>query len=63
MSIVEKAAKLLLHSPPGEVDDVFNDIRGIVSDDDALQEHIEGVLAESNMQHFLVVDVPDTDSK
>ncbi|ORX72939.1 hypothetical protein DL89DRAFT_290733 [Linderina pennispora] len=63
MSIVEKAAKLLLHSPPGEVDDVFNDIRGIVNDDEALQEHIEPVLAESNMQHFLVVEVPETESK
>ncbi|KAJ2162295.1 F-actin-capping protein subunit alpha [Coemansia sp. RSA 552] len=57
-SKIAKAASLLLHSPPGEVDDVFNDIRGIVGDDDALQEHIGAVLAESNMQEFLVVQVP-----
>ncbi|KAJ2781465.1 F-actin-capping protein subunit alpha [Coemansia interrupta] len=56
---IAKAAGLLLHSPPGEVDDVFNDIRGIVNDDEALQEKIEPVLAESNMQQFLVVEVPD----
>ncbi|KAJ2355173.1 F-actin-capping protein subunit alpha [Coemansia erecta] len=60
---IAKAASLLLHSPPGEVDDVFNDIRGIVNDDDALQEHIEPVLAESNMQQFLVVDVPSKQTK
>ncbi|KAI8320019.1 F-actin capping protein, alpha subunit [Martensiomyces pterosporus] len=59
---IAKAAKFLLHSPPGEVDDVFNDIRGIVNDDEALQEQIERVLAESNMQQFLVVDVPERDS-
>ncbi|KAJ1992028.1 F-actin-capping protein subunit alpha [Coemansia spiralis] len=60
---ISKAVSLLLSSPPGEVDDVFNDIRGIVNDDDALQEQIEPVLAESNMQQFLVVDVPDRESK
>ncbi|KAJ2759609.1 F-actin-capping protein subunit alpha, partial [Coemansia nantahalensis] len=57
-SKLAKAAGLLLHSPPGEVDDVFNDIRGIVGDDEALQSHIEPVLAESNMQQFLVAEVP-----
>ncbi|KAJ1830855.1 F-actin-capping protein subunit alpha [Coemansia sp. RSA 2711] len=62
-SKIAKAASLLLHSPPGEVDDVFNDIRGIVNDDDALHEHIEPVLAESNMQQFLVTTVPDSESK
>ncbi|KAJ2610153.1 F-actin-capping protein subunit alpha [Coemansia sp. RSA 1365] len=60
---IAKAASLLLQSPPGEVDDVFNDIRGIVNDDGALQEHIEPVLAESNMQQFLIVDVPERESK
>ncbi|PIA15349.1 capping protein muscle Z-line, alpha 1 [Coemansia reversa NRRL 1564] len=60
---IAKAASLLLQSPPGEVDDVFNDIRGIVNDDGALQEHIEPVLAESNMQQFLIVDVPERQSK
>ncbi|KAJ2131615.1 F-actin-capping protein subunit alpha [Coemansia sp. RSA 678] len=62
-SKIAKAASLLLHSPPGEVDDVFNDIRGIVNDDEALQEHIEPVLAESNMQQFLATTVPNTDSR
>ncbi|KAJ1887699.1 F-actin-capping protein subunit alpha [Kickxella alabastrina] len=59
---IAKAASFLLHSPPGEVDDVFNDIRGIVNDDDALQAQIEPVLAESNMQQFLVVEVPGQQS-
>ncbi|KAJ1730106.1 F-actin-capping protein subunit alpha [Coemansia biformis] len=62
-SKLAKAASLLLHSPPGEVDDVFNDIRGIVGDDEALQEHLEPVLAESNMQQFLVADVPERQSR
>ncbi|KAJ2721674.1 F-actin-capping protein subunit alpha [Coemansia sp. Benny D115] len=55
---IAKAARLLLHSPPGEVDDVFNDIRGIINDDEALQGHMDAVLVESNTQQFLVVDVP-----
>ncbi|KAJ1731464.1 F-actin-capping protein subunit alpha [Coemansia sp. Benny D160-2] len=60
---ISKAVQLLLSSPPGEVDDVFNDIRGIVNDDDALQEQIESVLAESNMQQFLVVEVPEKEGR
>ncbi|KAJ2742185.1 ATP-binding mismatch repair protein [Coemansia sp. BCRC 34301] len=59
---IAKAAGFLLHSPPGEVDDVFNDIRGLVNDDDALQQHIEPVLAESNMQQFLAAEVPEQQS-
>ncbi|KAI7831025.1 hypothetical protein BX661DRAFT_180511 [Kickxella alabastrina] len=51
---IAKAASFLLHSPPGEVDDVFNDIRGIVNDDDALQAQIE--------PQFLVVEVPGQQS-
>ncbi|KAJ2449365.1 F-actin-capping protein subunit alpha [Coemansia sp. RSA 2336] len=54
---VAKAAGLLLHSPPGEVDDVFNDIRGIVNDDAALQERIEPILAESNTQQFYIAEL------
>ncbi|KAJ2008543.1 F-actin-capping protein subunit alpha [Coemansia thaxteri] len=60
---IAKVAQFLLHSPPGEVDDVFNDIRGIVNDDDALQEQVGPVLAESNMQQFLSVEVPGQQSK
>ncbi|KAJ2850324.1 F-actin-capping protein subunit alpha [Coemansia brasiliensis] len=58
-----KAAGLLLHSPPGEVDDVFNDIRGIVNDDAALQEHIEPILAESNTQQFYIAELKNSQSK
>ncbi|KAJ2540067.1 F-actin-capping protein subunit alpha, partial [Coemansia sp. RSA 1933] len=60
---ISKAVKLILSSPPGEVDDVFNDIRGIVNDDVGLQEQVRAVLAESNMQQFLVVEVPERESK
>jgi len=28
----------LLQSPPGEINDVLNDVRAIVSDDEALQD-------------------------
>ncbi|KAJ2652703.1 F-actin-capping protein subunit alpha [Coemansia sp. RSA 1250] len=57
---IAKAAGLLLHSPPGEVDDVFNDIRGIVNDDAALQEYIEPILAESNTQQFYIAELKDS---
>ncbi|KAJ1964118.1 F-actin-capping protein subunit alpha [Dipsacomyces acuminosporus] len=59
---IAKVAKFLVHSPPGEVDDVFNDIRGIVNDDEALQDQILPALAESNMQQFLAVEVPEKES-
>ncbi|KIM43348.1 hypothetical protein M413DRAFT_444180 [Hebeloma cylindrosporum] len=57
---IRAAANFLLQSPPGEINDVLNDIRNIISDDDLLQEGIQPALREYNIEQFTVVDVPDT---
>ncbi|KAJ1679828.1 F-actin-capping protein subunit alpha [Spiromyces aspiralis] len=60
---IAKASAFLLSSPPGEEDDVFNDVRGLINDDKALQANIVPILAQLNKDRFLCVDVPDMDSK
>ncbi|KAF8158310.1 F-actin capping protein, alpha subunit [Crassisporium funariophilum] len=58
---IQAASSFLLQSPPGEINDVLNDIRNIISDDDLLQEGILPALREYNIEQFTVVDVPDSD--
>ncbi|CAA7261377.1 unnamed protein product [Cyclocybe aegerita] len=57
---IKAASNFLLQSPPGEINDVLNDIRNIISDDDLLQEGIQPVLRRYNIEQFTVVDVPET---
>ncbi|PPQ89676.1 hypothetical protein CVT25_013863 [Psilocybe cyanescens] len=57
---IRAASQFLLQSPPGEINDVLNDIRNIISDDELLQEGIQPALREYNIEQFTVVDVPDT---
>ncbi|KAF9468543.1 F-actin-capping protein subunit alpha [Collybia nuda] len=58
---IQTASSFLLQSPPGEINDVLNDIRNIISDDDLLQEGILPALKEYNITQFMTVDVPGTD--
>ncbi|PVU85884.1 hypothetical protein BB559_006772 [Furculomyces boomerangus] len=60
---IAKAAAFLKSSPPGEIDDVFNDIRGLVNDDVVLQEEIGSYLAECNKAQFYSVNLPNTETK
>ncbi|KIL67858.1 hypothetical protein M378DRAFT_185437 [Amanita muscaria Koide BX008] len=53
------AAQFLLQSPPGEINDVLNDIRTIIADDDLLQEESLPVLKKYNLEQFITVDVPN----
>ncbi|KAL1715415.1 F-actin-capping protein subunit alpha [Schizophyllum commune] len=55
---VEAASNFLLQSPPGEINDVLNDVRNIISDDDSLQDGIQSTLREYNLEQFITVDVP-----
>ncbi|KAF9481209.1 F-actin capping protein, alpha subunit [Pholiota conissans] len=57
---IQAASQFLLQSPPGEINDVLNDIRNIISDDELLQEGIQPALREYNIEQFTVVDVPET---
>ncbi|OMJ20511.1 F-actin-capping protein subunit alpha-1 [Smittium culicis] len=60
---VLKAGEFLKVSPPGEIDDVFNDIRGLVNDDLTLQQEIGPILSECNTSQFHSTTLPDSDSQ
>ncbi|KDQ62571.1 hypothetical protein JAAARDRAFT_464473 [Jaapia argillacea MUCL 33604] len=55
---IQAASKFLLQSPPGEINDVLNDVRNIISDDASLQEGVLPALQEYNLAQFIVADVP-----
>ncbi|CAL1712517.1 unnamed protein product [Somion occarium] len=52
------ASKFLLQSPPGQINDVLNDVRNIISDDESLQTGVLPALIEYNVTQFITVDVP-----
>ncbi|KAF8527514.1 F-actin-capping protein subunit alpha [Hysterangium stoloniferum] len=51
------AASFILQSPPGEINDVLNDVRNIISDDESLQRGIQPALRQYNIEQFVTVDV------
>ncbi|PIL22881.1 hypothetical protein GSI_15577 [Ganoderma sinense ZZ0214-1] len=55
---IEAASKFLLQSPPGEINDVLNDVRNIISDDDSLQAGVLPALREYNTTQFTTAEVP-----
>ncbi|KAH9926086.1 F-actin-capping protein subunit alpha [Amylocystis lapponica] len=55
---IRAASNFLLQSPPGEINDVLNDVRNIISDDDTLQAGVLPALREYNLAQFMVADVP-----
>ncbi|KAI7869225.1 F-actin-capping protein subunit alpha [Spinellus fusiger] len=58
---VKIASEFLLSSPPGEVNDVFNDIRTLVDNDTALESGILNTLEEYNTTQLITVTLPDLD--
>ncbi|VDC05573.1 unnamed protein product [Peniophora sp. CBMAI 1063] len=61
MEQITAASQFLLQSPPGQINDVLNDVRNIIGDDEALQEGILPVLVEYNLAQFIEADVPGTE--
>ncbi|EIM81662.1 F-actin capping protein alpha subunit [Stereum hirsutum FP-91666 SS1] len=55
---IEAVSRFLLQSPPGEINDVLNDVRNIISDDESLQGGVYPALQEYNLAQFIVADVP-----
>ncbi|KAH9851563.1 F-actin capping protein alpha subunit [Lenzites betulinus] len=55
---IKAASKFLLQSPPGEINDVLNDVRNIISDDESLQAGVLPALQEYNLAQFTTADVP-----
>ncbi|KAI8067795.1 F-actin-capping protein subunit alpha [Gongronella butleri] len=58
---VDIASSFLLASPPGELNDVFNDVRTIINDDEALQEGLLGALEQYNTEQHTTVQLPGLD--
>ncbi|KAK4056473.1 F-actin-capping protein subunit alpha [Microbotryomycetes sp. JL221] len=58
---LDLASSFILQSPPGEENDVFNDLRTIVADDDALEQSIVTALQQYNEQQFVVAKHSDDD--
>ncbi|KAJ3074335.1 F-actin-capping protein [Podochytrium sp. JEL0797] len=49
-------AHFVSEAPPGELSNVLNDIRGLINDDELLQEGIAQPFADYNVDTFLVVE-------
>lgn len=58
---IQAACNFILQSPPGEINDVLNDVRNIISDDELLHEGVLPALREYNIAQFMTVDVPGTE--
>ncbi|BGP20263.1 hypothetical protein JCM10213_003071 [Rhodosporidiobolus nylandii] len=56
---LQAASTFLLQSPPGEVNDVFSDIRTIVASDSDLEVGILPALKQYNKEQFTVVQLED----
>lgn len=57
---IKTASDFLLQAPPGEINDVLNDIRNIIADDESLESGILPALREYNISQLTVVDVPES---
>jgi len=55
---VKIAGQFLLASPPGEFNDVFNDIRVLIGNDALLQRGVSKQFEQYNTEQFTPVDVP-----
>ncbi|KAJ3173546.1 hypothetical protein HDU88_002632 [Geranomyces variabilis] len=67
MSTLSDSAKLqivagfLKDSPPGEINDVFNDVRVLMEDEALLQDGVTGCFEEYNVEQFTTVVPPGKD--
>ncbi|KAF9958532.1 F-actin-capping protein [Mortierella alpina] len=52
---IKIASGFLKAAPPGEINDVFNDVRALVGDDDLLDGGILGALEEYNTEELAVI--------
>ncbi|KAH9999617.1 F-actin capping protein alpha subunit [Russula compacta] len=56
---IQVASQFLLQSPPGEINDVLNDIRLIIGDDESLETGILPALQQYNLEQLTVAEVPE----
>ncbi|EGG09139.1 uncharacterized protein MELLADRAFT_34510 [Melampsora larici-populina 98AG31] len=56
---ISVASNFILQSPPGEVNDVFNDVRPIVGDDAELENGLLPALSQYNTEQLTLVELPN----